>query len=91
MGQYDDRVEKQRLLLEAEEWATGIQSIHTHSISSMWYDTFPEDTANGKRVTDTEFNSGLIKRNFDEGKVRYFGKALKGDALIDKFLQINDN
>ena len=39
MGQYSDKVERQRLLLEAEEWATGIRDIHLHSITSMWYET----------------------------------------------------
>ena len=39
MGQYDDVVEKQRILLEAEEWAKGVKSLHTHSLTSMWYET----------------------------------------------------
>ena len=39
MGQYDDRVERQRLLLEAEEWAKGISCIQIHQITSMWYET----------------------------------------------------
>ena len=62
MGQYADRVDRQRRMLEAEEWAEGIRSVHTHSISSMWYDTRPHDTENGQMVTDTQYNDGLIKR-----------------------------
>jgi hypothetical protein len=36
MGEYDYRVQRQRVLLEAEEWAEGIKSIHTHRITSMY-------------------------------------------------------
>ena len=39
MGEFDYRVERQRLLLEAEEWAQEVRSIHIHSITSMWYET----------------------------------------------------
>ena len=39
MSQYDERVERQRLKLKAEEWAKGVKSLHAHSLSSMWYDT----------------------------------------------------
>ena len=39
MGEYDYRVQRQRILLEAEEWADGIKSVHTHSITSMYYET----------------------------------------------------
>ena len=28
MGQYDDRVERQRILIEAEEWAEGVKDLH---------------------------------------------------------------
>ena len=48
MTQYDDTVERQRLLLAAEEWANGIRSLHSHRLSSMWYDTRPQDTENGQ-------------------------------------------
>jgi len=65
MGQYDDRVEKQRNKLAAEEWAKGIKSLHAHSLSSMWYDNRPQDTENGKGVLDIEYNNGLIKRQLD--------------------------
>ena len=37
MSQYDDRVEKQRLKLEAEEWAKGVKAVHAHSLNSMFY------------------------------------------------------
>ena len=85
MGQYSDRVERQRLLLEAEEWAKGVAGIHAHSLSSMWYDTRPQDTEDGKSVVDTQYNNGLIKRTLDDGSIVYFGKELKGDELIDAY------
>ena len=61
MSEYDEIVDQQRLLLEAEEWAKGIKCIHAHSLSSMAYDDRPNDT-DGKSVVDKEFNSGLIER-----------------------------
>ena len=85
MGQYSDRVERQRLLLEAEEWAQGVASLHAHSLSSMWYDTRPQDTQDGKGVVDKQYNSGLIERTLDDGSIVYFGKELKGDELIDAY------
>ena len=85
MTQYDDRVERQRLLLEAEEWAQGVASLHAHSMSSMWYDTRPQDTEDGKSVIDKQFYSGLIERTLDDGTKVYFGKELEGDELIDAY------
>ena len=87
MGQYDDKVKIQRILLAAEEWALGVKSLHAHSLSSMWYDDRPEDTADGKGVVDRQFNSGLIERTLDNGSVVYFGEQLKGEDLIQEFLK----
>jgi len=61
MGQYEYEVNRQRLRLKAEEWAKGVKSLHlfnTHIISSMWYETRPEDG----NVTDIEYNDGSIIR-----------------------------
>ena len=85
MGQYNDRVERQRILLEAEKWAKDVKCMHAHSLNSMWYDTRPQDTEDGKGVLDVEFNSGLIKRTTHDGSIVYFGKELKGDELIDAY------
>lgn len=82
MGQFDDKVERQRKLIQAEEWSRGVKSMHAHSLGSMWYDNRPEDTADGKSVLDIEYNGGLIKRTLDSGKTIYFGERLRGDALI---------
>jgi len=85
MSQYDNRVEKQRIKIEAEEWAKGINTIHAHSLHSMWYDTRPDDTANGRTVTDIEFNDGSIRRELDNGEIVILGHQLKGQALVDQF------
>jgi len=82
MGQFDDRVERQRKLIAAEEWSRTVKSMHAHSIDSMWYDNRPEDTADGKSVIDIEYNGGLIKRTLDSGETIYFGERLRGDELI---------
>lgn len=85
MGQFDNVVERQRLLLRAEVWAASVKSVHAHSLSSMWYDTRPQDTEEGKSVLDVEYNNGLIKRRCNDGLEVYFGTELKGDALIDAY------
>ena len=61
MTQYDDRVLKQKMLLDAEEWSKNVACIHAHSSNSMYYDDRPEDT-DGKSVIDVEYNSGIIER-----------------------------
>ena len=77
-------------MLEAEEWANGIKSLHSHRLDSMWYDTRPQDTKNGQYVIDTQYNGGEIKRNIisREGKdlgTFIFGKRLTGDDLINEY------
>lgn len=89
MGQYDEIVEQQRKKLAAEDWASKVKSIHSHSLSSMYYDDRPEDT-NGKSVTDIEYNSGRIERKLNTGETFIFDKyELKGDDLIQSYSQNN--
>ena len=85
MTQYDERVEYQRDLLAAEERAKTIKSVHAHSLNSMWYDTRPQDTEDGKTVMDTQYFSGLIKRETHDGHTLYFGEELKGEELVYEF------
>ena len=87
MTQYDDRVELQRLKIEAEEWASKVKSIHGHSISSMHCDTRPQDTEDGKGVVDVEYNDGTVKRTLSEGGTYIFGKALTGQDLVDSYIR----
>ena len=84
MTQYDSTVERQRLLLAAEDWATGVKAIHAHSVSSMWYDDHPEHTSEGKYVTDIEYNNGTVERHLKDGTKHLFGVALTGDELIQE-------
>ena len=87
MGQYDDRVERQRQVLLAEEWAKTPRSIHVHGMTSMWYETEETESElieNGT-VTDTQYNSGIITRHRNGKLVHTFGEELKGDALVDSF------
>ena len=39
MTEYDNAVERQRVLLEAEKWAEQPQSIQVHGLTSMWNET----------------------------------------------------
>ena len=74
MTQYEDRVEYQRLKLKAEAWANGVKCIHAHSLSSLWYDDRPQDTADGQKVVDREFNNGRVERTLENGQVFIFTK-----------------
>lgn len=85
MTEYKESVQRQAKLLAAEEWAKGVSGIHAHSLNSMWYDTRPQDTEDGKSVLDIEYNNGLIKRKLNDGTEVYFGKKLKGDDLIYEY------
>ena len=90
MGQYDERVEKQRIKLAAEDWAKGVKSLHAHSLSSMWYDDRPQDTENGKTVMDKEYNNGLVERTLSNGETFLFTEyELRGDDLISAYTQNN--
>tara|TARA_Y100000766_G_scaffold269134_1_gene265855 strand:+ start:239 stop:517 length:279 start_codon:yes stop_codon:yes gene_type:complete len=88
MGQFEDRVQKQRDLLAAEEWADGVAQIHVHRLKSLWYETRPQDTDDGK-VIDTIYNDGLIERHLSDGGVVFLGKRLKGQDLVDKWSKHN--
>ena len=87
MGEFDYRVQRQRVLLEAEEWAEGIKSIHTHRITSMYYETSETkaDIEKNGHVTDTQYNSGLIVRTRDNKEICTFGIRKTGDDLIDAY------
>ena len=86
MTQYDERVELQRLKIEAEEWAGKVKCIHGHSLNSMHYDTRPQDTKEGT-VTDTAYNSGIVVRTRNGKHIHTFGKKLKGAELVDAYIR----
>lgn len=86
MSEHDAVVERQRLLLEAEEWAKGVTSLHVHSMTSLYYETKDSKTDFEQgSVTDVEYNSGIIVRSQNGKVIRTFGKRLVGDALVDQY------
>ncbi len=90
MTQYDNVIERQRLLIKAEEWAKGIKCIHLHSTTSMHYDnedTKKEIEVNGP-VTDTEYYNGIVKRTRGDKLIHVFGTELFGDELIDEYIRV---
>ena len=89
MTQYYDVVERQRLINEATDWAEKVKAIHAHSLDSMYYDNRPEDTADGKGVTDVEYNNGVIVRYQNGEVIHTFGVKLTGDELLDSYTRYN--
>ena len=86
MTEYDFRVERQRDLLAAEEWAKGVKSMHVHSLKSMWYDNRPQDTDTGN-VTDVQFNDGRIQRSKNGKVIHTWNDDVKtGDDLISAYI-----
>ena len=85
MSEYNYKVEQQRDKLAAEEWAKGVKALHAHSLSSMWYDNRPQETAGGRRVTDCEYFDGTVRRTLDNGEVVILGVELRGEDLIDAY------
>jgi len=87
MTQYDDTVERHRLLLEAEAWSMQTKSIHVHGFNSMYYDDHPEDTEGNKMVTDIEYNCGYIERKQNGKVIRTFGRVLEGEELLNHYVR----
>jgi len=86
MSEFDEIVQRQRELLEAEEWAKGIHTLQIHRLYSMYYETADSKKFLDKgHVTDTTYNSGVTIRE-QNGKVVYkFGEELKGQDLVDSY------
>ena len=84
MTQFNDRVEKQRLKIEAEEWAKGVKSIHAHSLTSLWYNKGREDGS----VLDVQYNDGRVKREITStGETIILGTQIVGDALLEQYVR----
>ena len=84
MGQYNDKVKLQRKILLAEEYRDTVMCLHAHSLSSMWYDKRPQDTANGKGVVDVQFMDGRIERTLKNGKKITLVKGRTGEELVQE-------
>ena len=86
MTQFNDRVEKQRLKIEAEEWAKGVKSLHAHSLTSLWYDNGREDGS----VLDIQYNDGRVERKIDStGETIILGTQLIGKDLVEQYVREN--
>jgi len=92
MGEHKDKVLKQALKLDAEEWAKGIKQIYVHGGTNMYYETdeSEQDFDNGS-VTDTSYYDGRIERTQDGKVIRTFGEKLTGDKLIDEYQRYASN
>lgn len=86
MSQYDEVVERQRQMIEAEKWSKGIKAVHAHSFTSLWYENNPDRTGDDLRVLDTEYNDGTVERQYlVSGKTEIIGTKLTGQALLDEY------
>ena len=88
MTQYNEVVENQRLLIEAEDWAKIPKSVHVHRLESMWYETDESKKflENGN-VIDIQYNNGIIKRQQDGKIVHIFGEEITGEELIRAYVR----
>ena len=88
MTQFDEVVENQRLLLEAEKWAETPKTVHIHRLDSMWYETEDSKKFLDKgNVTDIQYNNGIIKRQQDGKTVHTFGEEITGEELIRAYVR----
>lgn len=88
MTQYDDQVEYQRNLLKAEEWAKIPKSVQIHNLDSMWYETEESKKFLKKgKVTDIQYNNGIIIRKQDGKTVHTFGKKISKAELVRAYLR----
>lgn len=83
MGEYTDAVERQRLLLAAEERRDTVINMHMHRLKSMWYDNRPQDTDEGS-VTDITYMDGRIERTLLNGDKVLLVEGKTGDDLIQE-------
>ena len=84
MTQYNNRVEEQKLRLEAEEWARGVKSLHGHSLNSLWY----ADGRSDGSVLDIMYNDGSVERQITStGETVILGERLKGQDLVNSYVQ----
>ena len=91
MTEFDDKVERQRLLLKAEEWAKIPKSVHIHRLESMWYENEESKKflENGN-VVDISYHNGTTIRQQGGKTVYTFGKEITGDDLIRAYVRGGD-
>jgi len=88
MTEFSDIVDKQRIILKAEELRDSIENMHIHGLSSMWYDNRPQDTEGNKTVTDITYMDDRIERTLPDGTIIIMQQGLKGRKWLDKVERI---
>ena len=83
MTQYKNKVELQRKILAAEEFADNIKGMQVHRMNSMLYDNRPQDTEKHS-VTDIEYMSGKIERTLHDGTKVVLVEGETGEKLVDR-------
>lgn len=84
MTQYRERIERQKLLLEAENWAKGVKFMYgfDSNLTRHWYD----DREPEGNVFDIMYNDNRIERTLESGEVVLLvGEQLEGDDLISAY------
>ena len=84
MTQFDEVVENQRLLLEAEKWAETPKTVHIHRLSSMWYETEETKPQTKEGVVDVQYMDGRIERTLKNGKKITLVEGMKGEDLVQE-------
>ena len=88
MTEFTWAVARQKLMLEAEEWARGVVQVHIFNTDTtqVGYD-YPNPMRCGY-VTDTSYNDGTVLREVHgTGAKMMFGEKLQGEALLEKYLR----
>lgn len=91
MTQYMETVRQQKIRLEAETWAKGVKTLHTHQLKSMWYENRPEDTDDSP-VMDIQYNDGSIQRTIIKTNEKVWmngSKQLTGEELVYEYQRHN--
>lgn len=84
MTQYDERVEMQKRILEAEKFKDEPTCLHAHSLDSMWYETEKSKKDTKKGVLDVQYMDGRIERTLKNGKKYLLVKGKTGEDLVQE-------
>ena len=84
MTEFNDKVERQRLLLAAEEMRDNVTNIHCHRLDSMWYETEKTKPQTQDGVMDITYMDGRIERTLNDGSKVLLVEGKTGDDLIQE-------
>ena len=87
LTEFSTIVEFQRTRLAAEKWADTVETVHVHSLKSMWYENEKSlKDFEGGAVTDPSYCDGHIERYQNGKHIRTFGRKLKGEELLEAYI-----